>query len=260
MNASVSELFKAKELIWAWTGRTVRGRYQQSILGWLWAVVQPAASVAILAIIFTRFIPVDTGGTPYVIFSYVAMAPWTFLSSSLLDMTTSLVQNMSLVTKIYFPREVIPIATMLARFLDFIVASGLFVILMLIFQVPISLKSWIFLPVIFITQLMLILGLGLLGAALNVFTRDIEPLMKLGVQLWFYASPIIYPVTLVPPNMRQLYYLNPMAGILQSYRDVLLSGKFPGPYLLKAVLVSTIIFVLGYWFFKRVESHFADII
>ena len=260
MNASVSELFKAKELIWAWTGRTVRGRYQQSILGWLWAVVQPAASVAILAIIFTRFIPVDTGGTPYVIFSYVAMAPWTFLSSSLLDMTTSLVQNMSLVTKIYFPREVIPIATMLARFLDFIVASGLFVILMLIFQVPISLKSWIFLPVIFITQLMLILGLGLLGAALNVFTRDIEPLMKLGVQLWFYASPIIYPVTLVPPTMRQLYYLNPMAGILQSYRDVLLSGKFPGPYLLKAVLVSTIIFVLGYWFFKRVESHFADII
>ena len=260
MLTNIRELFKAKDLIWAWTGRTVRGRYQQSILGWFWAVVQPAASVAIFALIFTRFIPVDTGGTPYVIFSYVAMAPWIFLSSSLSDMTNSLVQNMSLVTKIYFPREVLPIATMLARLLDFGVASGLLIILMLYYQVTVSVESLLFLPAIIFSQLMLIMGLGLMAAALNVFTRDIDPLMKLGLQLWFYASPIIYPVSMVPSNLLRFYYLNPMAGILQSYRDVLLFGKIPGEYLLQASLMSLLLLILGYWLFKRVEFQFADIV
>jgi lipopolysaccharide transport system permease protein len=251
---------EGRDLLLAWTGRTIRGRYQQSALGWLWAILQPAATVAIFTIIFTRFVRVDTGDTPYVIFSYVAVVPWTLLAAALADMSSSLVQNMSLVTKIYFPREALPLAAMLARLLDFGVAAILSVLLMLFFQVPVNPPGWLFLPLILIIQLALIAGIGLAAAAANVFYRDVQSLLVLVVQLWFYASPIIYPVSMVPERFQTLYFLNPMAGILESYRAVLLYGELPGMYLVQAGLVSSVLLVSGYWFFKRVEFLFADIV
>jgi lipopolysaccharide transport system permease protein len=260
MVVDLRSLSKASDLIWAWTSRTIKGRYQQSLLGWLWAIVQPAATVAIFAFVFSRIVRVDTGSTPYVLYAYVAFVPWNLTSSALTDMTTSLVQNMSLVTKIYFPREVIPISLMLARVIDLIVASVLVVVLIYYYSVEINLISWLVLPVIIAIQLCLIMGLGLLLAALNVFSRDIEPLVKLGIQLWFYASPIIYPITLVPEPLRPYYYINPMAGILEAYRDVIIHGTLPGSYLYPSIGISLFIFVLGYWFFKRVEPQFADIV
>jgi lipopolysaccharide transport system permease protein len=249
-----------RELVWSWTSRTIRGRYQQSALGWLWAIVQPAASAAIFTFIFTRFVPIHTGDTPYVVFSYIAMVPWTFLATSLNDMTSSMIQNMNLVKKIYFPREAILVATMLARLLDAGVASGLLIVLMLYFQVPLFSIVWLYLPVILATQIMLILGLGLICATLNVFYRDIQSLVALGIQIWFYASPIIYPVSTVPEHLRTFFYLNPMTGILEAYRDVLLNGQLPGSYFTSSILISTIICMGGYWFFKHMEVRFADII
>lgn len=260
MVAEMRNLITARDLLQAWTGRTVRARYQQSALGWLWAVIQPAAQVAVFTVIFTLFVPVDTGDVPYVIFSYVAMVPWTFLSTSLTDMSNSLVENMSLVTKVYFPREVLPAAAMLARLMDLGVAAGLLIILMIFFRVPLFPVGLLFLPLILAIQLMLVLGLGLALAALNVFFRDVRSLLTLGLQVWFYASPIIYPVSLVPTRLRPFYYLNPMAGILEAYRDVLLRAQLPGSYLILSALVSLAIFSIGYWFFKRVEFQFADII
>jgi lipopolysaccharide transport system permease protein len=260
MLTNVKQLINARDLLFAWTGRTIRGRYQQSVLGGLWAIIQPAATVAIFTIIFTRFVPVNTGDTPYVVFSFVAIVPWTLFSASLTDMSGSLIQNMGLVTKIYFPREAIPIAAMLARLLDFAIAFGLIAILIIYYQIPIFPAGWLLLPVILLIQIALIVGLGLAAAALNIFYRDIQPLLTLGVQIWFYASPIIYPVTLVPERLRPFYFLNPMAGILESYRAVLLYETLPGPYLLTAGAVSFVVFVLGYWFFKRVEFLFADIV
>jgi lipopolysaccharide transport system permease protein len=248
------------DLLVAWTARTIRGRYQQSALGWLWAIVQPAATVAIFTVIFTRFVRVDTGDIPYVIFSYIAIVPWTFFASSLADMSSSLVQNMSLVTKIYFSREALPLAAMLARLMDFGVAALMIVVLMIYFQVQIFPLGWLFLPLILLIQLALIVGIGLAAAAANVFYRDVQSILTLVVQLWFYASPIIYPVSMVPPNLQTLYFLNPMAGILESYRAVLLHQTLPGPYLLQAALVSLIILIFGYWFFKKVEFLFADIV
>ena len=253
-------VFESFDLLMAWTGRTIRGRYQQSALGWLWAIVQPAATVAIFTIIFTRFVRVDTGDVPYVIFSYIAIVPWTFFASSLADMSNSLVQNISLVTKIYFPRETLPLAALLARLMDFGVAALLIVVLMLYFQVQIFPIGWLFLPLILLIQLALILGIGLATAAANVFYRDVQSILALVVQLWFYASPIIYPVNMVPPHLQTLYFLNPMAGILESYRAVLLYQTIPGIYLLQAGLVSFLILVFGYWFFKKVEFLFADIV
>jgi lipopolysaccharide transport system permease protein len=260
MLASVTNLFQTKDLLREWTSRNIRARYQQSVLGWLWAVLQPAAQVAIFALIFTLIVPVDTGNTPYVLFSYVAMVPWTLLATSLPDMSNSLVDNMTLVTKIYFPREVLPIAAMLARLMDFGVAAGLIVILMLFYQVPAFPAGWLYLPAILAIQLMLMLGLGLACAALNVFFRDVRSLLVLGLQLWFYASPIIYPVTMVPAPLQPFYYLNPMAGIIEAYRSVLLRGELPGSHLALSAGVSLAILLIGYWLFKRVEFQFADIV
>jgi lipopolysaccharide transport system permease protein len=260
MIAEVKSAFQSKDLLLAWTSRNIRARYQQSALGWLWAVIQPAAQTIIFTFIFTLFVPIDTGDVPYGVFSYVAMVPWAFLAASLNEMSGSIVANMSLVTKIYFQREALPIASMLARFMDFGIAAALLVPLLLYFQIPIYPAGLLVIPVILAIQIMLILGLGLATAAANVFYRDVQSLLALGIQLWFYASPIIYPVTMVPEKLRPFYFLNPMAGILEAYRDVLLNGRLPGLYLLPSMVVSFIVFIVGYWFFKRVEILFADIV
>ncbi len=260
MIADVKSAIQSKDLLLAWTSRNIRARYQQSALGWLWAVIQPAAQTVIFTFIFTMFVPIDTGDVPYGVFSYVAMVPWAFLASSLNDMSGSIVANISLVTKIYFRREALPIASMLARFMDFGIAAALLVPLLLYFQIPIYPAGLLFLPVILAIQIMLILGLGLATAAANVFYRDVQSLLALGIQLWFYASPIIYPVTMVPEKLRPFYFLNPMAGILEAYRDVLLNGRLPGTYLIPSTVVALVVFLGGYWFFKRVEYLFADIV
>jgi lipopolysaccharide transport system permease protein len=260
MITQTQQLLKTRDLIWAWTVRTLRGRYQQSALGWFWAIVQPLATVAIFAVVFTRIVPVDTGGVPYILFSYTAVVPWTLLAASLADMAMSLVQNMNLVGKIYFPREALPIAALLARLADFGISFVLLIILVMIYRVPVSPLGLLYLPLILLIQLALILGLGIGSAALNVFYRDVDPLLKLIIQIWFYASPILYPVSLVPEKWQWLYFLNPMAGIITAYRDVLIYGRLPGYYLIPAAIVSLFILVVGYWFFKRVEFQFADII
>jgi lipopolysaccharide transport system permease protein len=253
-------LFQARDLLWAWTTRNIRARYQQSALGWLWAIIQPGAQVIIFTVVFTRFVPIDTGSTPYALFSFAAVTPWTFLAASLTDMSQALVANMNLVNKIYFPREILPIAAMLARLLDFGVGVCLFIVLMLFYQMPAFPAGWLFLPLIVIIQIAVILGLGLASAAANVFFRDVQSLITLTLQVWFYASPIIYPSSKVPESLRPLYFLNPMAGVIEAYRDVLLYGRLPGYYLIVSAGMALAIFVIGYWFFKRVEFQFADIV
>jgi lipopolysaccharide transport system permease protein len=260
MAAWTKDLLSTRELIWAWTVRTIRGRYEQSFLGWFWAIVQPVATVAIFSLVFTRFVPVDTGDIPYAVFSYAAIVPWTLLASSLGDMSMSLVGNMNLVTKIYFPREALPIAAMVARFIDFLISAALMIVLMLLYRLPFFPIAVVYLPVILLIQIILILGIGLGVAALNVFYRDVDPMLRLFLQIWFYASPIIYPITMVPENLRLLYYLNPMAGIIQGYREVIFYGRMPGIELWIAAAVSVFILVLGYWFFRKVEYQFADVV
>lgn len=253
-------LIRQRELLFAWTVRIVRGRYQQSLLGGAWAILQPAATVAIFSVIFTLFVPIDTQDIPYVIFSYTAMVPWILFSGSITDMVDSLVANMNLVGKIYFPREILPLAALLARLLDFGIAGTLLVALMLYYQVPLYLPGILFLPVILAVQLALALGIGLAGAAINVFFRDVKHLIGLGLQIWLYASPIIYPVSSVPESIRVLYYLNPMAGILEAYRSILLRQSLPDNSLVISAIVAALVLALGYGFFKRLEPRFADVI
>jgi lipopolysaccharide transport system permease protein len=256
----IEPLIQARGLIWAWTQRVVRARYQQSILGGVWAVIQPAATVAIFSVIFTRFVPVDTGTMPYVVFSYAALVPWTLFATALTDMANAIVDNMGLVAKIYFPREVLLLSALLARLLDFGIASCVLVLLMFYFRLSVFSLSWLYLPLILLIQLALALGLGLMSAALNVFYRDIKHLLVLGLQLWFYASPIIYPASLVPEHLRSIFYLNPMAGILTAYRAVLLYHEAPGTYLILSAAIALLMLGLGYACFKHLEFQFADIV
>lgn len=250
---------KYRDLIYAWTSRVLRARYQQSLLGGLWAVFQPAASVVILTVVFSFVVEIDTGNIPYVVFSYSAMVPWILFSASITDMVDSITSNMNLVAKIYFPREVLVLAALLARVVDFFIALSLLVVLMFIYKIPITI-TWLFLPLILLVQVSLALGIGLAGAAINVFFRDVKHLVMLGLQLWFYATPIIYPIDLVPSFLQPIIALNPMTGVIVGYRSVLIYGSPPGQELVVSAIISVIVLLLGYWFFKRVEPKFADII
>lgn len=260
MNIFPKKLFDSRELLWTWTLRTIKVRYQQSILGGLWAIIQPTASVIIFTLIFTIFVPVNTGDVPYLLFSFVAMVPWTFFSSSVSDMTESIVNNMNLVTKVYFPREILPVSSLIARLFDFVIAYSIIFLLLIYYHIEVSSSLWIFFPVIVITQMSLSLGLGLLGAAFNVFFRDMRHIFTLGLQIWFYASPIIYPPNLVPDRYKSLYYLNPMAGVIQAYRTVVLQHALPDQHFIYSVVVSFIILIAGYFLFKRMENQFSDVI
>lgn len=256
----IKSLYTHRELVMAWTMRIIRSRYQQSVLGGLWAIIQPAAAAVIASIIFTLFIPIDTGDVPYLVFSYTAMVPWTLFSGSITDMVDSLTGNMNLVSKIYFPREVLPIAALLARLLDFAIAGSIVVLLVLFSRTSVSLLGLLYLPIILLIQLALALGIGLAGAALNVFYRDVRHLFVLGLQIWMYATPILYPATAVPERFQTIYFLNPMAGVIEAYRSVLLNHALPNPHLWISAVLSVVALLFGYWFFKSSESQFADVI
>jgi lipopolysaccharide transport system permease protein len=257
---NIKSHFSYKDLLFTWTYRIIRGRYQQSVLGGLWAIIVPTTTTVIFSIIFTFFVPINTGDTPYMLFSYTAMIFWTFFSSTINDMVDSLVGNMNLVSKIYFPREILPIASLLARLVDTFIAFILLILLMLYFKVKINFSGLLFLPLILLIQISLSLGLGFIGGALNVFYRDVRHIIVLGLQLWFYASPIIYPVSAVPERLRFVYFLNPMAGVLESYRSILLYQGYPDMSVLISAGVSIIVLLIGYRVFKSVEFQFADVI
>jgi lipopolysaccharide transport system permease protein len=257
---NVKSLFGHKDLLYTWAYRIIRARYQQSVLGGLWAIIVPVATTLIFSVIFTYFIPINTGDVPYLVFSYTAMVPWTLFSSSITDMVDSLTGNMNLVSKIYFPREILPIASTLARLVDAFIAFGILALLMLYYRMTVSIPGLLLLPFILLIQIALSMGIGLIGGALNVFYRDIRHIFVLGLQLWFYASPIIYPVTSVPEKLRPLYFLNPMAGVLEGYRAILLYNTLPGQSIYYSAGVSILFLLLGYWIFKRLEFQFADII
>lgn len=253
-------LYTHRDLLFTWTMRTIRARYQQSILGGLWAILQPVALVAMFSLVFSLIVPVDTGKLPYVVFSYTAMVPWALFATSVTDMVDSLVVNMALVSKIYFPREILPIAVLLARLLDFGIAGGVLVVLLLYYRMPIFSLGLVYLPLVLTIQLGLTLGLGLAGSALNAFYRDVRHLFALGMQIWFYATPVIYPASLVPERLRPFYFLNPMAGLIEAYRAILLDQRLPDSYLLTSALTALVVFLIGYWIFKRFEFQFADVV
>jgi lipopolysaccharide transport system permease protein len=257
---ALHSLYNYRDLLWLWTEREVRVRYKQSALGVAWAIIQPLTLTLIFTLVFSRLIQIDTGGIPYPVFAYSALLPWTFFATSLAFGIPSLVNNLNLVGKIYFPREILPLASIGAALVDFAMASLVFAGMMLIYQIPLTLNVlWI--GPLLIIQIILTIGVTLSGAALIVFFRDVRFVIPLLIQIWMYASPVIYPTTLVPPQWQTLYFLNPMAGIIDGYRRVLTQGEPPNiPALVLATVVSSVLLVVGYIIFKRSEPLFADLI
>lgn len=260
MQRNLKLLWRHRELLWVWTAREVRVRYKQSLLGIGWAILQPLIFTLMFTAVFSLVVRVPTDGIPYPVFSFTAMLPWTLLATSVNFGVASLVSNMNLVTKIYFPREVLPLAAVAAAGVDFLVASGLYALMLFWYRIPLHPVA-LLVPLLLIVQMALILGVVLFGAGALVFYRDIRFLVPLGLQLWLYASPVIYPTSLIPERWQWLYRLNPMVGLLESYRAVLLHGQWPSMSLLApAVVISLTLLLTGYTWFKRVEPAFADLI
>jgi lipopolysaccharide transport system permease protein len=257
---AIFQVARYSELIAALTQREVKARYRQTLLGFSWAIAQPLAFMIVFNLVFSRFAKVPSDGIPYPVFSYAALVPWTFLTNALNSATISLVSQRSIVTKTYFPREVIVVSQITARFIDFLASAVIFAGLMIWYQIMPT--AWIlFVPVLLIIQIILMLAASLITSALHVSYRDLAPVVTLGLQVWLYLTPVSYPLSIVPAELRPWYLLNPMAGLIESYRDVVIHGRAPQMDALGAsIIISLLLFAVAYPFFKRAERAFADVI
>jgi len=243
-------LFRYRGLLYSLTRREIQVRYTQSVLGIAWAVLQPLALMLIFALIFSTLLKVPSDGIPYPIFAYSGLLPWTFFSGSLNRAIPSLEDNAPLIKKIYFPRELFPISSVLATFVDFLIAAVVFIGMMLYFHIPVIL-----------IQIVFTVAICFFASAINVYYRDVKYALPLLIQVWMFASPVIYSISVVPERLRTFYFLNPMAGIIDSYRNVLVKGIPPDfHYLGIAAAGSIILFILCYLYFKRIEMTFADVV
>jgi len=257
---ALKDVIESRDLIRSFTRREIRVRYKQTLLGLAWAVAHPLALMLIFTLVFSRFVGVSSEGYPYPLFSYAALLPWTFFSTATTLAMRSLVNNVELVTKVWFPREVLPASSVLASVFDFAISLSILALLMLWYGTfPGWSVLWV-LPLIAL-QLVLTTGMSLFVAAINVRYRDVKFIVPLGLQVWLYASPVIYSVTAVPESIRPYYALNPMVGLIDGYRAVLLAGGSPNPYYLGVSVAGACLFLFfGWWYFHRVEAYFADVI
>lgn len=253
-------LFEYRELMYNLAMREIKARYKQTVLGASWAVLQPLALMVIFTVVFSYFTRLPSDGIPYPLFAYAALLPWTFFAGSLARGVGSLVANQALVRKIYFPREIMPLAAVAAGFVDFAIAAVLFIGMFIYYGVPLT-GNALFLVPILVIQVTFVLGIVLLLAPLNVFYRDIGHVLPLLIQVWMFASPIIYPLSMVPERFRGIYALNPMVGIIDGYRKTLIQGLPPDfAALQSAAVVAAVCFLGGIVLFKRLEFKLADVI
>jgi len=257
----LARLRQYQDLLITFAMRDIQVRYKQTFLGVAWAVVQPLAFMIILTTIKTLIFKEEhSEGAPHQIFLYCAMVPWMFFQSGLNLATTSISGNLNLVKKIYFPREVFPLSAIIASSVDCLIASGIFVGMMLYYHIPFT-ASLLWVPVLFVVELLFVLGAGMFVAASNVFYRDVKYIIPLLTQLLFFASPVFYSVDRVPEHLRPWYLLNPMAVIIDGFRRAIIHGE---PPLLEPLSVTFAISlagcVLAYKYFKHVEIKFADLI
>jgi lipopolysaccharide transport system permease protein len=255
------ELWAYRELFGFMVWRDVSVRYKQSALGVLWALLTPLITMLIFTVIFGKVAKIPTDGIPYPIFSYAGLLPWLFFSQSLQKATLSMVAERNLLTKIYFPRLIVPMAATLAPLVDLLIASSALFAMMFYYQLAPTLHSLYLLPLCVLWAWVTAVGVGTWLSALHVYFRDVGQLIPFVVQVWLYASPVVYPASLIPPGLRWLYALNPMAGVIEGFRWALLrQGELPGLLVLLSASVSVLLFVTGGLFFKRMEHSFADVV
>ncbi|MBO0722825.1 MAG: ABC transporter permease [Blastocatellia bacterium] len=255
------ELIRHRELLWLITQREIKVRYKQSLLGVLWAVLQPFSLMVVFTVFFSWFARMQSDGIPYPLFSYAGLLPWMFFSTSLSFAIPSLILNSHIITKIYFPREIVPLASVLAAFLDFVIAAGIFLLMLIYYRVAFTWNILYVIPLAVI-QTAFTAGVCLLLSAFTVLYRDVRHMLPLLIQIWMFVTPILYPASVVPLRWRTWYLgLNPMAVIIDGYRRAAVQGSPPElRYLALAAVVSGVLLWLGYRYFKHLEREFADMI
>ncbi len=260
---NLRDTWSYRELLYFLTWRDVRVRYKQTAFGAAWAIAQPLATMLLFTLFFGKLAKMPSDGLPYPLFAYAGLMPWTFFSNALTTSSNSLVVSSGLITKVYFPRLVLPAASVMAGLVDFFCAFLLFLGLIAWYRVPLTLNLLMF-PVLVLLLWAIALGVGTYLAALNVRFRDVRFVVPFLIQFWFFATPIIYPASMVPEQYRLFYFLNPLAGIIEGFRVSLLSGvngaSFNWMAIGIAAIVTIAILLAAAYEFRRMERGFADII
>jgi len=255
----LAELWRYRELLYFLTLRDVKLRYKQTLLGAAWAILQPLCAMLLFTLVFSRLARLPSDNIPYPLFAYAGLVPWTFFSNAITNAANSLVGSTSLVTKVYFPRLIIPAAPVLAGLVDLGIALLLLVPLLIYYRITLTWQL-LFLPVFICLATLLAFGVGMLLAALNVKYRDIRYALPFLVQLWLFASPVIYPLSITPPKWKWVFTLNPMTGIIEGTRSSLFGLPFDWTAIGVSLVVALFVIALAAYFFRRVEDGFADVI
>lgn len=253
-------LFRWSDLILVLALKDIKRRYKQKYLRSAWAVINPVFTLVVFTLIFSKVAKVSSEGVPYPLFGFTALIPWYLFSSSLMSSANSLVTNSHLITRLKFPRIILPIASIGPNLLDFFISLPLLALLFVIYGAGFGINVWFLIPILMI-QLILMFGLGFILAVGNAYLRDIQAALTIFIQGWLLISPVAYSMELVGRQHRLIYLMNPMAGILDSYRKVLLHNEMPNFFYLSVSLVMAIIlFQIGYRLFRKLERNLADII
>jgi lipopolysaccharide transport system permease protein len=256
---NLGDLWAYRELLYFLTWRDVKVRYKQTVLGAAWAIIQPLFTMLIFTLFFGRFAGVPSDGVPYPLFAYAGLLPWIFFSNAVTNSGNSLVGSANLITKVYFPRMIIPGAAVAAGLVDFAIAFGILIVLMIYYRIAFT-WSLLMLPALVLLTALLALGVGMWLSALNVKYRDIRYALPFAIQLWLFASPIIYPLTIVPARWKWLLHLNPLTGIIEGYRASLFNRDFDWMALGLSAVITLGLLAYAAYTFRRMEKSFADIV
>ena len=256
---SLKDIWAYRELLFFLTWRDVKVRYKQTALGAAWAILQPLFMMVIFTIFFGRLAGVASSGIPYPLFALGGLVPWTFFSNSITASGNSLVGSANLITKVYFPRLIVPAAAMLAGLVDFVLAFALLLLLMLYYRTALTVQI-LFLPVLVLLTALFALGVGTWMSALNVKYRDVRFALPFVIQLWLFVSSVILPSSSIPPKWRWILLLNPMSAIIEGYRSALFGLPFDWRALGLAAVLTIVTLLYAFYAFGRVERSFADVI
>jgi lipopolysaccharide transport system permease protein len=254
------ELWKYRELLYFMVWRDIKVRYKQTALGAAWAIIQPFFTMVVFSLFFGRLAGIPSDGVPYPVFSYAALVPWTFFANGLALSSNSLVGSANLLSKVYFPRLIVPTATILSGIVDFALAFIVLIGMMLVYGImPTTNVIW--LPFFLLLALITSLGAGLWLSALNVQFRDVKYIVPFLTQLWMFLTPIAYPSTMLPEPWRTLYGINPMAGVVEGFRWALLGTEMTvGPMIAVSAVAAVVLMFSGAFYFRRMEKTFADVV
>ena len=255
----LKELWEYRELVYTFAMRDIKVRYKQTALGAAWAIIQPFMMMVVFTVFFGKLAKIPSEGIPYPLFSYAALLPWTLFSEGITRSTNSMITNASIMTKVYFPRLVMPISGILSPLIDFIIAFFILILMMLYYGFAPTINI-IWLPIFILLALMTSLGVGLWLSAFNVQYRDFQYTLPFLIQLWLFASPVTYPSTLLPESYRWLYGMNPMAGVIEGFRWALLGTSPPSSMVAFSFAIVMLLLISGAYYFKRMEKTYADVV